>query len=434
MYKTLSDDSDWADLLDSIEERRLTPVIGKELYKYKEKDSLVPIEDYLAQKILEIFKVTDQQPAGLPNAVNFLLNEKKIESMDIIKKLKFIVRDISFDFPLLNELLSIQELQYFVNTAVYNNLLETQLSKLRRQPVTSINFSIKEPFSDAADLNNLKAPFVFNVFGSLLNTTNPALTEDDMLEYTGFFKERINASVNILNALKNKNLLFIGCAFPNWMVRFMLRLLSNEPMYEWGKNRSVFIVNDNTELRAAQFAFLKNYRVITYDGNTENFIHEFSERWKKRKPNMPKTKNVFLSYTIKDRSAVEALKTAIESIENVKCWYDDHEINPGDEFATLIALNIKSADLFIPLISANSLNHKDGYVQREWITADNENIYRKNIQGITDNYLVPVIIDDTNSYDSSIPECFSSLSTTRIPQGNARTDFIKHLKEILRLT
>lgn len=354
--------------------------------------------------------------------------------MDVIKKLKAIVREINFDFPLLTELLNIKDLNYFVNTAVYNNLLETQLSKLRKQPVTSINFSIKEPFPDAADLDSLKLPFVFNVFGSLLNTTNPALTEDDMLEYTGYFKEKISASVNILNALKNKNLLFIGCAFPNWMVRFMLRLLSNEPMYEWGKNRSIFIVNDNTELRASQFAFLKNYRVVTYEGNTEAFMNEFSARWKKRKPNTPKIKSIFLSYTVKDRPAVEALKKAIESIDNVKCWYDDHEITPGDEFATMIALNIKSADLFIPLISANSLNHKDGYVQREWITADNENIFRKKIQGITDKYLMPVLIDDSNPYDSNVPDCFSSLSIGKVPQGNPDPDFIMQIKETLRLT
>ena len=81
----------------------------------------------------------------------------------------------------------------------------------------------------------------------------------------------------------------------------------------------------------------------------------FPPSWKQKNPHQ-KNKMVFLSYTIKDKEAVENLKKAIETINNVTCWYDNREIVPGDDFKTEIAKNIKSADLFIPLISANSLN------------------------------------------------------------------------------
>ena len=139
---------------------------------------------------------------------------------------------------------------------------------------------------------------------------------------------------------------------------------------------------------------------------------------------------IFLSYTVKDKQAVETLKQAIESIGNVSCWYDNREISAGDDFKTEIAKNIKSADLFIPLISANSLMHKDGYVQAEWFTADNVNTFRK-IDGNTGKYLMPVVIDDTNPYDTNVPKYFSSLSIGKVPQGNPDTDFINKLKETL---
>lgn len=432
MNKIISEQSDWDELLEFISEKQLTPVVGKEMYKFKENDLLLPFDDYLSKSLLESNKVTDQPSLTLTKAVSYLVSEKKIKSMDVTRKLKSMVKEISFEFPLLTEFLSISELNYFINTAVYNNVLEHSLAQIRAQNVTSINFSINEPFSDCDDLEKLKEPFVFNVFGSLLNTVDAALSEEDMLEYTGYFKEKMNNAANLINALRNHNLLFIGCAFPDWMIRFVLRLLSNEPMHDWGSKRTIIVVNDSSDLRERQYEFLRNYDVVTYEGNTSDFVQELSSQWKLKNPSATKNKKIFLSYTTKDREAVETLKKALEGISNVTCWYDNREITPGDDFKTEIAKNIKSADLFIPLISSNSLMHKDGYVQLEWFTADNVNTFRK-IDGNTDKYLMPVVIDDTNPYDTNVPKYFSELSIGKVPQGNPGQEFINQVRETLSL-
>ena len=433
MNKNLSEQSDWDELLDFITDRQLTPILGKEMYKFKQDDLLMPVDEYLSRQILGLNNVTDQAALTLTQAVNYLVNEKKVKTMDIIRKLKLMIKEINFEFPLLSQFLSITDINYYINTAVYNNVLENNLTAIRKQTATSINFSINEPFSDADDLDKLQVPFVFNVFGSLLNTVDPALSEEDMLEYTGYFKEKIKNATNIINALKNKNLLFLGCAFPDWMVRFILRLLSNEPMHDWGSKRTIIVVNDMSDARKKQYEFLKNYDVVTYDGNTKDFVEELSSRWKQKNPSSVKNKMIFLSYTVKDKDAVENLKKAIEGINNVTCWYDNREIVPGDDFKTEIAKNIKSADLFIPLISANSLMHKDGYVQLEWFTADNVNTFRK-IDGNTGKYLMPVVIDDTNPYDNNVPKYFSELSIGKVPAGNPGQEFINHVKETLNLS
>jgi hypothetical protein len=433
MNKNLSEQSDWDELLDFITDRQLTPILGKEMYKFKQDDLLMPVDEYLSRQILELNKVTDQPALTLTQAVNYLVNEKKVKTMDIIRKLKLMIKEINFEFPLLSQFLSITDINYYINTAVYNNVLENNLTTIRKQTATSINFSINEPFSDCDDLDKLRVPFVFNVFGSLLNTVDPALSEEDMLEYTGHFKEKIKNATNIINALKNKNLLFLGCDFPDWMVRFILRLLSNEPMHDWGSKRTIIVVNDMSDVRKKQYEFLKNYDVVTYDGNTKDFVEELSSRWKQKNPSSVKNKMIFLSYTVKDKDAVENLKKAIEGINNVTCWYDNREIVPGDDFKTEIAKNIKSADLFIPLISANSLMHKDGYVQLEWFTADNVNTFRK-IDGNTGKYLMPVVIDDTNPYDNNVPKYFSELSIGKVPAGNPGEEFINHVKETLNLS
>ncbi|MGH2566053.1 MAG: toll/interleukin-1 receptor domain-containing protein, partial [Ginsengibacter sp.] len=203
-------------------------------------------------------------------------------------------------------------------------------------------------------------------------------------------------------------------------------------MHDWGSKRTIIVVNDMSEIRKKQYEFLKNYDVVTYEGNAKDFIEELSHRWKQRNPSTVKNKMIFLSYTVKDKEAVENLKRAIEGISNVTCWYDNREIIPGDDFKTEIAKNIKSADLFIPLISANSLLHKDGYVQLEWFTADNVNTFRK-IDGNTGKYLMPVVIDDTNPYDNNVPKYFSELSIGKVPMGNPDDEFIKQVRETLKL-
>jgi len=429
MNKVLSDQSDWDELLEFISEKQVTPIIGKEIYQFTEADALIPFDDYLSAQLLKSSNVSGVS-LQLNEAVSYLVNERRMKPMDVTRKLKALVKEVGFEFPLLTSLLQITDLQYFINTSVYNNVLEQKLRDVRKVEPTSINFSINEPFSDCEDLEKLKQPFVFNVFGSLLHTVDAALSEEDMLEYTGYFKEKMSGAANIINALRNHNLLFIGCAFPDWMVRFILRLLSNEPLHEWGVRRNIVVVNDKSPKRKEQFDFLRKYDAVTYDGNTADFVQELAERWSQKNPSALKSKKIFLSYTVNDKEAVETMKKALEGLQNVTCWYDNREIAPGDDFKTEIAKNIKSADLFIPLISANSLQHKDGYVQLEWLTADNVATFRR-IDGNTAKYLMPVVIDDTNPYDASVPKYFSELSIGKVPHGNPGSDFLNQVKETL---
>ncbi|MEO8111324.1 MAG: toll/interleukin-1 receptor domain-containing protein [Ginsengibacter sp.] len=448
MIKYISEPRDWDELLKYIFKKNLTPVIGKEMFKFKNEDSLTPIDDYLSKQLLEEFDVTDQPAMTLPEALNYLTNVRREEPLDIKTRLNSMVEDIADkDFPLLSDFLSVNKLSYYINTTVYNNVLEDKLKKIRKQDantVKSINFSINRPFNDIGILEDLSDPFVFNVFGSLLDTVDPALTEEDMLEYVGEFKEKLNVKPNIINALKNKNLLFLGCAFPDWMVRFILRLLSSEPLHDWGTKRRIYIINDDTDLRKRQFDFLENYRVVTFKGNTNDFVKELSERWPKyyeeetkkleeeaKKENPIDPKLIFLSYTRSDQAAVETLKGSLEKIENVTCWYDKENIEGGDKWNSEIQFNIRKANLFIPLISANSLTHK-GAVQDEWRSAVNEEGVR-NLTGQHDPYLIPIVIDDSNLYDPNLPDFFKEIDIKQVRDGNPDDKFINTIKARLKL-
>jgi hypothetical protein len=435
MTKIITEQSDWDELLELITDRALTPVLGKEMYQFTENGSLSSIDTHVSRLLFEQNKITDQTATTLTQAVDFLEYEKNQKTMEVIRKLKSIVKDMdSVDFPLLDEFLQIKDLGYFVNTAVYNHVLEDKITKSRGKKAESINFSLRDgPVKDSNDPDKIVEPFVFNVFGSLLNTIDPALTEEDMLEYIGFFKEKISGATNIVNALKNKNLLFLGCTFPEWMMRFSLRLLSSEPMHEWGNTRSIYIINDKSDYRDNLFKAMKNYNINTYDGNTADFVKELTKQWKEKNPETVKNKMVFLSYTRDDTEAVENIKKGIESLGNVTCWYDKRELEPGDDWEEKIIVSIRKADMFIPLISINSLEHQDGYVQNEWKQGRNDWKFR-NADKSGGKYLIPVVIDDSKLYSEKIAEFFDSkMNISKVPKGIPDSGFLDSIKKILDL-
>lgn len=432
MIRQISEQYDWDELLDNIAENNLTPIVGKEMYKFNDGGNLVAFDNYLAKKILKAYNVTDKPDMTLLQAVNFLEFDQKLETPEIIRRLKNITketRDTNIEFPLLNEFLQITDLKYYINTAVYNNLLVDKINEIQKNNPTSINFSINQPFSDSEDLEKLSAPFVFNVFGSLTNTVDPALSEEDMLEFAGYFREKMSNAINILNALRNKNLLFLGCAYPEWLIRFALRLLSHEPIHDWGKTRTIYVINDRSPYREQQNEFLKNYKAVTYDGDTSEFVTELVSQWKNRNPNRKKNRSVFLSYTRSDVPALENLKKSLEEIGSIDCWYDKEKLNPGDIWKREIISNIRKADIFMPLISANSLDHENGYVQKEWTEGINTSLCRPDAK-----FLIPVVIDDSKLYGEKIKNIFGSdINMTRIPEGKPNQEFLDDIKKILKL-
>lgn len=440
MNKKISNQDDWDDLLHLITDKTLTPVLGKEMYIFKDSDSTdKPLDVYLVQQMLKKNNIPENEfsTESLSDAFNYLKNEKKIDVIDIIDDLKNLVRDITLDkpqpfkFKVLEEFLKISDLTYFINTTVYNNILEKIFVARKEHPATSCNFSLETSVDDFPVLEKSDTPYIFNLFGSLLKTTDVALSDEDMLECASSFNNKMSGATNIVNALKNNSLLFIGCRFPNWMERFALRLLANQKMQDWGQRRKIYVINDPGDKRKEEYDFLKNYRVITYEGSTAEFVHELSSQWEKKNP---KNKSIFLSYTRADVQAVENIKKAIEQIGNITCWFDKHELEPGDDWRAKIVVNIRKADLFIPLISANSLEHQDGYVQKEWYQGTNEWVYR-NEDKQEGKYLIPVVIDDSPLYSDKISKIFDpTINITKIPQGNPDESFLTEIKEILNLS
>lgn len=430
MIKSIATQNDWDDLLDMILGKQVTPVLGKEVYQFLNPQSNQSelLDGWLARQLLSSYQVSGQPEMGLTQAVNYLVGEKKVKSWDLVRPLKNWTKSVSFGFPILDQLAGITDLTYFLNTEVYDDILVHALENHTQKTVTNLNWSARQ-FRDCEALESLTAPLVLNIFGSL-NAVDLALSDEELLEYTGSFFEGIKSTPNILNAL-DQNLLFIGCDFPDWMSRFVIRLLSNEPLHQWGdSNRKVYFINNDNQFQSQPLDFLRNYELTTYNGTTSEFVQELGSQWQRKNG---KSKMVFLSYSRKDKDSVESLKTSLETIPNLSCWYDKDDITAGDDFKEDIIVNIKKADLFIPLLSANSLADKDSYVFKEWSQADIIKVVKKEENQQVGNFLMPVTIDDTDRADARIPDFFKSLNIEQVLQGKPDDKFISDLKKVLGL-
>jgi hypothetical protein len=423
---------DWEELIDNISDGSVIPIIGNEMYKFKLDGEFVIIDDYLSSKLQQENNMPSSTRLSLIETISYLEKEKNVSINKIIRRLKEMVEEIAFEFPLLNAILKVSKFNFFTNTTVYNSLLEKNLKAARGQEAVSIDFSIRSKFADCDDIDKLTTPHVFNVFGSF-KSADPALHEEEMLEFTASFKERMNDNaINILDALKNKTLLFLGCSHPDWLIRFFLRVLSNERVNDWLNRRSkIIVVNDLSVDRQKQIEFFKNYKAITYSGNTNEFVEELTSNWSQQNPEAVKPKMVFLSYTQKDVSAVENLKAALGNLHNVTCWYDKEKLFSGDNFEFTIISNIRNADLFIPIISNNSLT-EDKYVLDEWAKADAVNKFRE-LDGKKERYLMPIVIDNADLNNNIVRKYYPQLSIEPVPEGKANEAFISRLKNVLNL-
>jgi TolB-like protein/Tfp pilus assembly protein PilF len=135
---------------------------------------------------------------------------------------------------------------------------------------------------------------------------------------------------------------------------------------------------------------------------------------------------VFLSYASQDQEAAERICESLQAA-GVEVWLDKSGLRGGDAWDATIRRQIKSCDLFIPVISRNTQARAEGYFRLEWKLA----IDRSHLMSSTRAFLLPVVIDDTRDNDDSVPERFREVQWTRLPAGHASSDFAARVLRLL---
>ena len=114
-----------------------------------------------------------------------------------------------------------------------------------------------------------------------------------------------------------------------------------------------------------------------------------------------------------------------ESFEanRIKVWMDDDSLSTGDKFEKVIHDNIRSCSAFVTIISKNTIQQEKRFFRKEWNWAMEESTQFP----INYQFLIPVVIDDTNPTDPEIPPYIKELHWVKLSDLQGIQTFTKNV-------
>jgi hypothetical protein len=418
----------WDSFIDNLTAGQIIPIIGNDLSLVKDKDDKpVPLYDYIAGELAKKLDADytgqsiNQLATAYPHA-NVMLTTHSIYSK--------IDEDRFYTDPL-EKLAEITDFKFFISTSL-DDRLEKALRKarnLKKNEMKIIDYSLQQ-FSDTPTDEEEEPPVtVFNLLGSLTNITESAFTEEEILEH--FFsltsqQNRHPLADYFMRQVKNKILLFIGFDFPDWFMRFIIRILTNQ-RYKFRIFSDYFVCEEchkSPELNQFLKQFNKNIISIEGTGGKRTapaFIDELHDKWSEALENRPiqYEDSVFISYNHRDQEGVKTLKKLLRArgIRNV--WFDIEDLDAG-EHKVLIEEEIKKCKVFIPIVSDNSLTHNQSYTWKvEWAGIE-ARLMADKYYGKMSFQIVPIILDKTPRDDARIPQFMRAFSIWDLEENKER--------------
>jgi TolB-like protein/Flp pilus assembly protein TadD len=135
---------------------------------------------------------------------------------------------------------------------------------------------------------------------------------------------------------------------------------------------------------------------------------------------------VFLSYASQDAQAAQKICEALRAA-GIEVWFDQSELRGGDAWDQSIRKQIKTCGLFLPVISHNTHDRREGYFRLEWKLA----VDRCHLMDADMAFLLPVVIDDTRDDDERVPERFREVQWTRLPGGVTPAASVERVRRLL---
>ena len=249
------------------------------------------------------------------------------------------------------------------------------------------------------------------LFGKARPSPLFSIHDEDLLEYAhNVIAGGSHAPKAFLGALQDRNLLLVGCNFPDWLSRFMLRATRKGRLADQQGGRGWLV--EPLRREDPFIGFLGKYSPATSvltDTDPAQFIDELHRRWvaehltgsdralEPSERTMPESTMFFISY-----SRTTDLARALKLYEMLKglgvaeneIWFDRETLEPADLFKQRILDGIRSCRYFLPLISRAATGRERAFVFREWSEAT------RLLPELNRTYLVPLVVDPENLPDT----------------------------------
>ncbi len=439
------DEDLWEPLLLAIEERRVIPVIGRDLLTITQGGRQLLLYAWLAERLAQALRLDMATIPGPPTleAVATRHVSSGGDPRQIYIKLALLLRDAgTISVPTsLKQLAAIAPFKLFVSST-FDPLLARAINDVRFDGLDYtqvVAYAPREKVDIPADWEQSDRSFVFHLLGKVSSMEGTyVVSEEDALEFVHSLQ--VPALVpNLTSALNEHSLLVIGCGFPGWIVRFFIRAARRSRLL-LAREKTDFIVDAQACRDADLVAFLRNFKTGTEVfalADPLRFVEELSARWQARVQLAPAPATVeapvmepgaiFISYASEDRPAAEALRTALDKA-GMDVWFDRDRLFVGDAFESRIRRNIERCSLFIAVLSKSCVTPDRRFFRLEWDQAQRVAV---TVPESTE-FILPVVVDDLPHDHEFIPEKFRQLHWQAQLGSTVDAAFVDRVKLLYR--
>ncbi len=297
------DDFNWDELLSQIHHKNVIPVIGQGLYRVEiesEGKTDVLLYDYLADQLADVcgMSIDPHENHRFAKACREFLIRDIDDPFDELSK--FIMQRIKgiclVPHGSLWKMARIKSFDFLMTTAQDNFLVDT-INSVRSIPTKILSYSLNnrrssmlsDELADSFDRSQLTV--LFHIFGNVSNDFGNAYTERYILESVlnfGFDYMRYS-NIRLLDMLRRKSFLFIGCGYDDWFYRLFIRSISQRPFVYYRNDSPLFVADDFGTADNHTFRqlpkFLSDHGIEVFlTGDSRNFVNLLFEKYENLYP------------------------------------------------------------------------------------------------------------------------------------------------------
>jgi hypothetical protein len=408
-------EASWKRLLGQIRDGFVVPIVGCRLLVDHNGKS-----DLQARVAKQVLAAYGQQPDDdmlppfreLNEAVTRVRQDGSAKLQDIYADADEAIREVTGaeDFVVPTPICQLAEIDGFrlFVTLTPDDLLARSLR--RHRAVNEIIHSPKLPTSERKDLPHdwSERPGEVQLL-YLLGKSPPApmfaIHDEDVLEYAhNVISRGSQVPTSFIGELQQRNLLLIGCNFPDWLSRFFLRATRQSRLSSQAEDRREWLV-EPLKPEESLTCFLQSYSKdteILSESAPMEFVAELHRRWMAeyrvdQRPailltggSTPSQAMFFISYSRKtDLARAESLYQALLKLGVIESevWFDRQNIEPGQDLRLRILDGIRHCRYFLPLLSSEADRREEAFFFDEWKEAND----RK--RSMNREFVFPVIVD-----------------------------------------
>ncbi len=435
-------------LREAVRLRQVVPVIGPEALTVRIKgvDGIqreAPFYRLVAERLLEQnglgVDLLDAHSAAwdLHRASATVIGHSRVPAARLRRSIAAVIRELTAQVQPAGALASIAKMNCF-DLVVCLTPDELVLKALATsQPAVIVEVRSYAPRADSSQdpdipTSRIGAIRLFHPLGRAEAATEFAIHEEDALEYLYRFRdEGERRAKELLTALRCSDLLFLGCGLPDWMGRGLMRLVNDQRLSASERTMEFFCASArDAALTGFLDRFSPNSTVFPWEPN--EFISEISG-WCEASSNsraasyfVPESRtnacarspSVFISYASENREAAQRLAEELQRIGFGDIWLDRRRLVAGDDWSLRIDEAIDTCDYFVPLLSHEADQRREGVFWEEWRKALARSLR------INDCFILPVGIDALPPaqmrYErifNGVTRSFSELHLTHAPIG-----------------